>query len=212
MTLMSEQAHNSDQTSPILQLDNEAQVQARIVGLAAVSEIADPALIGDEAGVEVLDARTFTLWFHSLDRAYLGWYWAATVTQVADDAPVTVLEVGQVPGPEALTAPEWVPWSIRLKKYREAKAREEAVEAEAAKAAAEELAEEDDAEDDLLDNDFSDFDEDFDGVDFESDDSDDDGDDDNEESEDGDADTADDDWDYDDDAQADDEYSSEEEE
>lgn len=168
--------------TPTVQLDDEALRQARVVALAALTEITDPAQIGQDAGVEVFDERTITLLFASNAEGYLGWFWAATVTQVDVESPVTVVEVGLAPGSEALLSPEWVPWAERLKQYRQTKAREAAEEAAAAEAAAKELEDEDESEDDLLDNDFSDFDDELDdGVDFESDDDDDDDDSDDDE-------------------------------
>ena len=152
-------------------LDDEALMQARVVALAALAEITNSAQIGLDAGVEVVDERTLTLLFATNAEGYHGWFWAATVTQVDAESPVTVLEVGLIPGPESLLAPE------RLAQFRKARAREAAAEAAAAEAAASELDDDDDS-DDLLDNDFSDFDGELDGVDFESDDHDDDDDDD----------------------------------
>ncbi len=153
----------------MLELTETAQLRARVVSLEALRQIISEDAIGEETGVDVVDPRTFTLFFASQLAGYTGWNWAVTVTQVSDDDDVTVVELGQVPGEDALVALKWVPWAERLKQYREAKAREEAAEAAAAEAALKELGDDDEAADDLLDNDHSDFDDDLDGVDFELD-------------------------------------------
>jgi len=46
---------------------------------------------------------------------YRGWRWAVTVTRVPRSRHVTVCETVLLPGPDALVAPEWVPWHERLK-------------------------------------------------------------------------------------------------
>lgn len=45
---------------------------------------------------------------------YRGWRWAVTVTRVPRSRQVTVCETVLLPGPDALVAPEWVPWHDRL--------------------------------------------------------------------------------------------------
>jgi hypothetical protein len=46
---------------------------------------------------------------------YAGWYWAVTVARAPRSKTVTVDEVVLLPGDGALLAPEWVPWSERLR-------------------------------------------------------------------------------------------------
>jgi hypothetical protein len=49
---------------------------------------------------------------------YRGWRWAITLARAAtdrDDGEVTVDEVVLLPGPDALRAPEWLPWSQRIR-------------------------------------------------------------------------------------------------
>lgn len=145
---------------------------------AALAEITDAETIGGNAGHDVHDAMTVTLYFECLTPGYPGWRWAAALAKVSDDAPVTVLEVELLPGDGAVLAPEWVPWSERLAQYREGQAQQTADEEAQASEAAEELADMDDvdSDDDLMENDFSDFDDELDGVDIDEldDDSDDD--------------------------------------
>jgi Protein of unknown function (DUF3027) len=45
---------------------------------------------------------------------YRGWRWAVTVTRVSRSRHVTVCETVLLPGPDALVAPEWVPWHARV--------------------------------------------------------------------------------------------------
>lgn len=59
--------------------------------------------------------RVVTHYFACLDSAYRGWRWAATVTRAARAKSVTVDETVLMPGTDALLAPEWVPWSERLR-------------------------------------------------------------------------------------------------
>ena len=52
--------------------------------------------------------------FACTDRAYTDWRWAVTVVRAPRSKTVTVDEVVLLPGPGALLAPAWVPWSERL--------------------------------------------------------------------------------------------------
>lgn len=136
----------------------------------ALEEITDITSIGSQDGYEAHSETVATLFFKSLLPGYPGWRWAATLVKVSPDDPVTVMEVQLLPGEDALTAPEWIPWSERLAQYRKAQAKQAAEEAAAAEQAAEELRDVDDVdpEDDLLENDHSDYDVDLDGVDIDS--------------------------------------------
>lgn len=142
-------------------------LNSRDLAREALAEITDPLTIGGDAGHEVHDESTVTLFFESKLPGYPGWRWAAALAKVSEDAPVTVLEVELLPGEGAVLAPEWVPWSERLAQYREGQSRLAADEALAAAEAAEELADLDDIDgDDLMENDYSDFDDEIDGVDI----------------------------------------------
>lgn len=70
--------------------------------------------VGAHVGVEPEGAGVATHLFEATDPGYVGWRWAVTVATVGEDEPVTVSEVVLLPGPEALTAPDWVPWSERV--------------------------------------------------------------------------------------------------
>lgn len=59
--------------------------------------------------------RVVTHLFECLLPGYRGWRWAVTVTRVPRSRRVTVSEAVLLPGPDAVLAPEWVPWDERLK-------------------------------------------------------------------------------------------------
>lgn len=85
--------------------------RASLTGEAGVSADA----VGAHLGVEVVSDRVVTHLFECLDAAYAGWRWAVTVARAPRAKSVTVDESVLVPGPDALLAPEWVPWQDRLR-------------------------------------------------------------------------------------------------
>ena len=105
-----------DAPAPEQQLD---QVLAAAAPLAreAAAELAGSAL-GDHLGVEAegpgVDGPVLTHAFATTDPAYVGWRWAVTVARAEGGEHVTVDEVVLLPGPDALLAPAWVPWSERV--------------------------------------------------------------------------------------------------
>jgi hypothetical protein len=82
---------------------------------AALDDLADPGTVGDHLGVEADDDRVVTHLFECTLPGYRGWRWAVTVARASRARAVTVDEMVLLPGPEALLAPEWVPWSERLR-------------------------------------------------------------------------------------------------
>jgi DUF3027 family protein len=58
--------------------------------------------------------RLVTHLFECQLAGYRGWRWAVTVTRVPRSRHVTVCETVLLPGPDALVAPEWVPWHARV--------------------------------------------------------------------------------------------------
>jgi hypothetical protein len=71
--------------------------------------------VGAHVGVEAEEGHAATHYFESNYPGYVGWRWAVTVASAGPDEPVTVSEVVLLPGPAALTAPEWVPWHERVR-------------------------------------------------------------------------------------------------
>lgn len=81
----------------------------------AVEETADPAMIGEHLEAVADGDRVVTHFFECLEPAYRGWRWATTVARASRAKVVTLDETVLLPGRDALLAPEWVPWSERLR-------------------------------------------------------------------------------------------------
>jgi hypothetical protein len=86
------------------------------VARAAAEEDCPPdASVGDHVEAQAEGPAAVTHYFEADYPGYRGWRWAVTVSTAAPDAPVTVSEVVLLPGPDALVAPEWVPWERRVR-------------------------------------------------------------------------------------------------
>jgi hypothetical protein len=85
------------------------------VALAVTEEAAGPHAVGEHLGVVAEGDRVVTHLFACKEPAYRGWQWATTLTRASRAKVVTIDETVLVPGPEAVLAPEWVPWSERLR-------------------------------------------------------------------------------------------------
>ncbi|WP_344320700.1 DUF3027 domain-containing protein [Streptomyces macrosporus] len=81
----------------------------------AAEEAAFPSKVGDHLGAVADGDRVVTHFFDCLEPGYRGWRWAVTVARASRARTVTVDETVLLPGPDALLAPEWVPWSERLR-------------------------------------------------------------------------------------------------
>ncbi|MBR7675806.1 DUF3027 domain-containing protein, partial [Streptomyces daliensis] len=90
---------------------------AEAVDLAreAVEETAGSGSVGPHIEAVADADRVVTHLFECLDPAYRGWRWAATVARASRAKVVTLDETVLLPGPDSLLAPEWVPWSERLR-------------------------------------------------------------------------------------------------
>ncbi|MEU6894012.1 DUF3027 domain-containing protein [Streptomyces sp. NPDC046557] len=82
---------------------------------AAAEEAAAPGVVGEHVSVVSEGDRVVTHFFECKDPAYRGWRWAVTVTRASRAKLVTLDETVLLPGDDALLAPEWVPWSERLR-------------------------------------------------------------------------------------------------
>ena len=80
----------------------------------ALENVANAVEIGEHAGVVVEGDRLLTHAFVCLKAGYRGWFWTVTVSRIPRSSKVTVNEVALRPGPEALLAPDWVPWADRV--------------------------------------------------------------------------------------------------
>jgi len=87
----------------------------------AFAEVAAKSAAGGELGAFVQsvteDGVTTFTWEANL-KAYQGWRWNVLVYQIDPATEPTLSEVVLQPGPEALLAPDWVPWADRLADYQ----------------------------------------------------------------------------------------------
>lgn len=84
------------------------------VALAAATEEAGTDPVGAHVGVDPEPGGAATHLFEAELAGYRGWRWAVTVASAGPGTPVTVSEVVLLPGPDALVAPDWVPWQQRV--------------------------------------------------------------------------------------------------
>ncbi|MCQ0023268.1 DUF3027 domain-containing protein [Streptomyces somaliensis DSM 40738] len=90
---------------------------AEAVDLAreAAEEAAAPGVVGAYVEAVAEGDRVVTHFFECAEPGYRGWRWAVTVARASRAKNVTLDETVLLPGPDALLAPEWVPWSERLR-------------------------------------------------------------------------------------------------
>ena len=93
------------------------QACAAAVDLArtALDDLTPASSVGTHLGVEADAERVVTHLFECLLTGYVGWQWAVTVARASRSRQVSVDEAVLLPGPRSLLAPEWVPWSERLR-------------------------------------------------------------------------------------------------
>ncbi|CAM5631380.1 hypothetical protein SFUMM280S_02734 [Streptomyces fumanus] len=72
-------------------------------------------MVGEHVGLISEGDRVVTHFFECRELGYRGWRWAVTVARASRAKVVTVDEAVLLPGPDAVLAPEWVPWSERLR-------------------------------------------------------------------------------------------------
>ncbi|MGW7198286.1 DUF3027 domain-containing protein [Streptomyces chryseus] len=82
---------------------------------AAAEEAAFPGVVGEHVSLFAEGDRVVTHLFECKEPGYRGWRWAVTVTRASRAKLVTLDETVLLPGPDSLLAPEWVPWSERLR-------------------------------------------------------------------------------------------------
>ncbi|WP_317183672.1 DUF3027 domain-containing protein, partial [Intrasporangium sp.] len=81
---------------------------------AALEELAEPGTVGAHTGMEMLADRLAMHWFECTSPGYHGWRWGVSVTRVPRSKVATVCETNLLPGPDAILAPEWLPYADRL--------------------------------------------------------------------------------------------------
>lgn len=94
-------------------LDSVLAGAVEVARSAAVEVAGDQ--VGEHLGVRAEGDRVVTHAFEASVSGYSGWYWAVTVARAPRSKTVTVDEVTLLPGQGALLAPEWVPWSERVR-------------------------------------------------------------------------------------------------
>ena len=80
----------------------------------ALLDVVDPAEVGEHLGFTLEGVRVGTHYFAAMRRGYGGWRWSVTLGRASRQRHATVNEVVLLPGPDALLAPEWVPWRDRI--------------------------------------------------------------------------------------------------
>lgn len=93
-------------------------VLAQAIDLArgAALEEADHAQdVGEHAGVWMLGDRFAMHKFACTMRGYVGWHWSVTLARAPRSRVATVCEVALLPSEESILAPQWLPWSQRLR-------------------------------------------------------------------------------------------------
>lgn len=82
---------------------------------AAAEEAGSPDLVGEHLGLVVEGERLVSHRFATTALGQRGWEWTVTVARVPRGRTPTVCEVHLLPGEDAVRAPDWVPWSERLR-------------------------------------------------------------------------------------------------
>ena len=82
---------------------------------AAIADAGNQELVGADVSVEIDDdGRVETYLFEANLAGYKGWRWCVTIAIVDKKSEPTICDVGVLPGPDALLAPEWVAYRDRI--------------------------------------------------------------------------------------------------
>jgi hypothetical protein len=82
---------------------------------AVLADAGDPKLVGAYVSVDFdPENRMASYLFEARLPGYKGWRWVVTITKVDADATPTICDVVVLPGPDALLAPEWIPYLDRI--------------------------------------------------------------------------------------------------
>lgn len=82
---------------------------------AALEEVTEPGQVGEHLRAEASGDRVVTHVFDCMMPGYRGWSWVAILVRAPRAKSATVAETALLPGEGALLAPDWEPWSERLK-------------------------------------------------------------------------------------------------
>lgn len=82
---------------------------------AALADAGDAALVGKDVSVEFDEEnRIATYLFEANLAGYKGWRWVVTIAKIDDKSEPTICDVVVLPGPDALLAPDWIPYRDRI--------------------------------------------------------------------------------------------------
>jgi Protein of unknown function (DUF3027) len=104
----------ADPTAPDSALCGDLREAVDLARQAARVEAGDNP-VGEHVQAQIEDGGAVTHLFEADLPGYRGWRWAVTVASAGPGTPVTVDEVVLLPGPHALVAPPWLPWTQRLR-------------------------------------------------------------------------------------------------
>ncbi|MPZ62868.1 MAG: DUF3027 domain-containing protein [Propionibacteriales bacterium] len=102
--------------SPRTKKPDTVLIAAIDVAHQSLLETVDPDHVGEPCGFDVEDDRVVTHHFEAHVPGYTGWRWSVTLSRASRQRKPTVNEIVLLPGPDALTAPEWLPWRERITK------------------------------------------------------------------------------------------------
>lgn len=94
-------------------IDAQCAAAAELAHVAALEVGRE--FVGDHLGARAEGERVVTHLFAATQPGYRGWHWSVTVARAPRSKLVTVSEIALLPGDGAVLAPEWVPWSERLR-------------------------------------------------------------------------------------------------
>ncbi|MGO1227894.1 MAG: DUF3027 domain-containing protein [Brachybacterium sp.] len=81
----------------------------------ALLEVTEPGQVGEHLRAEASGERLVTHVFECTMPGYRGWSWVVVLTRASRAKAATVAETALLPGEDAILAPDWEPWSERLK-------------------------------------------------------------------------------------------------
>ncbi|HEX7352945.1 DUF3027 domain-containing protein [Brachybacterium sp.] len=92
-------------------------IAAEAVELAreALLEVTEAGQVGEHLRAEASGERLVTHVFECTMPGYRGWSWVVVLTRASRAKAATVAETALLPGDDAILAPDWEPWSERLK-------------------------------------------------------------------------------------------------
>jgi hypothetical protein len=89
-------------------------VAAEDVARAALLESVHAVDVGEHVGCQNEGERVVTHVYECTRPGYLGWRWSVVLTRAPRQKHVTVDEIVLLPGPDAIVAPQWVPYRDRV--------------------------------------------------------------------------------------------------